>query len=112
MKQRFGFVSNSSSTAFVVTNKTKEPKTMKDFAEETAFLVEQFRNEYGIRAAVTKGKFLRAAGNYKYGWGPKEKIVCSFGDEDYNAMGMVLDYMLRDGGESKSFKWRFHHWER
>ena len=31
-----------------------------------------------------------------------------FGDEDGSLIGEVFDYILRDGGESESFKWKYY----
>ncbi len=111
MKIRNGFVSNSSSTSFIITNKTNEYKTIHDFLKETSFLVEDFNNEYD--AEITEKEFLEDADYYKmYNFIPHESEELSFGDEDGNSAGRVLDYMLREGGESKSFKWQFSHMER
>ena len=38
---------------------------------------------------------------------PREEKECIFGDEQETVIGKIFDYILRDGGESKSFKWRF-----
>jgi hypothetical protein len=106
MKTRQGFVNNSSSSNFVIVNKTNKPKTMKDFAEETKYLVEQFNNEYSWNN-FTEEEYLESASNYSYLWNKKETLPCCFGDEHGNTMGYVLDYMLRQDGETKSFMWFF-----
>ena len=46
MKKRNGFVSNSSSTAFVITNTSDKEKTLEDFIRENDDLVDQFNNEF------------------------------------------------------------------
>ena len=46
MKTRHGFVSNSSSTSFIITNKTKENKTIADFVKENPQLITQYNTEY------------------------------------------------------------------
>ena len=35
-----------------------------------------------------------------------------FGDEDGTVIGRIFDYILRDGGESKNFKWSFYGYNR
>ena len=35
-----------------------------------------------------------------------------FGDEDGTLVGKVFDYILRDGGTSENFRWRFEEWLR
>ena len=46
MKVRSGYVSNSSSTSFLIRNLSKEKKTLIDFASETSYLCERFCEEY------------------------------------------------------------------
>ena len=115
MQIRTGFVSNSSSTAFIVTNITNEHKTLLDFAAETLFLVEDFRREYSWDT-ITEEEFIRSASSRhrsgEYTWKPKEEKYVAFGDEDGDTIGRVYDYMLRGGGETKSFRWRFREYLR
>ena len=49
MKTRNGFVSNSSSTSFVVVNKTSKPLTLLDFVEENPQLVKEWNEEYDYK---------------------------------------------------------------
>ena len=37
---------------------------------------------------------------------------CAFGDEQGTLIGQVFDYILRDGGSSENFTWRFYEWLR
>jgi len=46
MKFKIGFVTNSSSTAFIIVNTSNESKTLVDFVLENPQLIEQFKNEY------------------------------------------------------------------
>jgi hypothetical protein len=41
-----------------------------------------------------------------YTFKSKQKKILVFGDEDGDVIGNVFDYMLRDGGKSKNFKWK------
>lgn len=107
MKIRTGFVSNSSSSSFIIKNKSNKNKTIKDFAKETSFLIEEYNNEYHPYQMVSINDFLQSTKHYdEYKWESGEELLCVFGDEEGNSMGEVLDYMLRERGESENFKWR------
>lgn len=109
MKFRIGFVSNSSSTAFMITNLTDEVKTLLDFVEETPWIIEDYLKDYGDCVAAegrkehTQEKLIESAkmrvrdskGDGSYTWEPHESKYCSFGDEDGDLIGRVYDYMLR-----------------
>ena len=110
MKVRNGFVSNSSSTSFMIKNISDRKKTLVDFVEENPDLVEQFNSEYDDN--YTQEEMLESAEGENYIWDPGESNVCIFGDEQGTVLGRVLDYILRDGGKSESFVWEFHEWHR
>ena len=42
MKTRTGFVSNSSSTSFIITNKTAQPVNLVEFVIENKHLIDEF----------------------------------------------------------------------
>jgi len=132
MKVRFGFISNSSSTSFIITNITNEPKTLVDFTEENPHLIDnylrefdwyngaEYKNLYTYANMVENAKHrmtLPEVPGYTYSgcgytWAPGESKECIFGDEQGDLLGKIYDYMLRDGGKSDSFVWHFHEWHR
>ena len=109
MKTRNGFISNSSSTVYVITNRTMREVDLVKFVEENPGLVSEFNREYGCEYSIEE--LLRVAMKTNITWEPGEDKICEFGDHDgnyaYTALGEVYDYILRRGGESESFRWRF-----
>ena len=109
MKIKSDFVTNSSSTAFIITNTTNTTKTLVHFVKENPQLIEQFTKEYNYCKGpkYSQKALLESAkqNNIKFKSGKAK--YCIFGDEDGTTIGQVFDYILRDGGSSKSFTWRF-----
>jgi hypothetical protein len=109
MKTRSGFVSNSSSSSFIITNLTKKTLPLSAFVKENPQLVKEFNERY--RYDFTQEEMLESAEAIGVKLTPGEGEYI-FGDEQGTTVGHVFDYILRDGGSSKRFSWRFHQYHR
>lgn len=114
MKLKTDYVTNSSSTAFIIYNNTDEEKNLVDFVKENPQLIEEYREQYSfvkndprfcqeklLESAEENNDILYPGSNYQV-----------FGDEDGTIIGQVFDYILRDGGSSDSFSWEFEEYQR
>ena len=103
---RNSFVTNSSSTNYLIVNKSSESKDLIDFVKENPDIVTRFCEEYDW-FDYDQADMLKSAASNNETFRPKERKVISFGDGDGTIIGNVFDYMLRSGGSSKSFDWYF-----
>ena len=82
MKIRFGFVSNSSSTAFIIWNKTNENRTLVDFVKENPQLLSNFLENYDWKKEQKEiynlERMVRDAIELKMIWGAERKEVLCF----------------------------------
>jgi hypothetical protein len=110
MKIRTGFVSNSSSCSFAITNISDSQKSLVDFVIENPQLIEQFLEEFDwykkYPDEYNQDKLIESAIANDETFLPGETKYCILGDEQGTLIGHVMDYQLRDGGSSESFTWR------
>jgi hypothetical protein len=110
MKIKTDFVTNSSSTSFIITNTSNKKLTLVDLIKENPQIIADYVRDYTWsderKHLFTQEKLLISAEANNITFKPGESKTCVFGDEDGTLVGGVLDYMLRYYGSSKNFKWR------
>jgi hypothetical protein len=109
-KIRLDFITNSSSTCFTIINKTNQDKTLVDFVLENEYLLDDFLREYNWYQdddRFTNEQMIADAADRDETFPANTKVDRAYGDEDCDVLGHVYDYILRDGGQSESFEWKY-----
>lgn len=106
MKVRNGFVSNSSSSSFIITNKSSKKLTLVDFVKENPQLVKEWNEQYNYKE--TQKNLIESAKSRNLTFDANSSREYIFGDEEGTLIGRVFDYILRVGGSSKNFEWEYY----
>ena len=100
MKIRNGFVSNSSSTAFVIENETNDTKDLVDFVKSVPHILERYlgRNKKYLTSEqikkYTQENLIKSAKENNIIFPPGVPTYCIFGDEQNTLVGEVFDHCL------------------
>jgi len=79
-----------------------------DFVKENPQLVEQFCAQYSWNDITQEEMIESARSEDPMKFKPGVPTVTIFGDEQGTIVGDVFDYILRAGGKSENFTWKFH----
>jgi len=115
MKVKTDFVTNSSSTAYIIQNTSSTDKDLVDFVKENSQIINEFLSEYTWHADDPKynqDDLIKSAEANNIKFEAESSVHCVFGDEQGTLIGQVFDYALRGGGKSENFMWSFFEWLR
>ena len=97
MKIRYGFVSNSSSSSFIITNKTNKELLLSEFIKDVSEIVQERWNRnfvYNSKNIITPESLINSLDKDE-SLMPGENYFI-FGDENEELYQRVLDYTLRE----------------
>ena len=83
---------------------------MLDFVKENPQIVEEWNDNYDKNN--TFDELLKSAEENNFTFDANSEDNYDFGDDSGTVIGRMFDYILRDGGESESFKWSFNRYNR
>lgn len=84
--------------------------TLVDFVKENSQLVLEWNQYYDYNE--TQEDLIESAKNNNLNFDANSEGEYVFGDESGTLVGKIFDYILRDGGESENFKWKFYQYYR
>lgn len=109
MKIRLGFVSNSSSCSFLITNNSKTEKSLLNFVQENVKNVVNAWNKHNSKIYTEADVLLSIDCDVILPVG--EGIVVEFDDTGREPYAVVFRRELSGQGKSKSFSWDcLDHW--
>ena len=116
MKFRGGFISNSSSCNFIVSNKTNQDLDYSELVRDLRDIIDQYNRDYGLSPYTPfteeqHKNFIESAKSEKYTFKANSSIKVGFGDNhgefSETVISSAVDYMLRDDFESDRFSIKF-----
>lgn len=107
MKTRSGFVSNSSSSSFIITNLTNQEKTLVDFIRDNPGLLKTFVGDDKWYSDYTDEVVEDSAEKYNKTFPPGEEVRCSFTNEGGSKVETMLRHMLEVTEDKETDEWRW-----
>jgi hypothetical protein len=106
LKMRCGFISNSSSCSFIISNKSNQERSLSEFVNENLHLIGRYNKLCMPKGRISQTSFLNSAVDNDFIFGPLESKRCVFNHLS-TLVARVLDFTLRCDGESENFRWKF-----